>query len=769
MTDNTEPPPDQDSPIESPAAEQTPSADPDDAADVPEPSTVAPGQATESTPENIAPLEWQPTDEAEPEANASADDGRYLEEFRQWASQGGWRDLNVGDVTARHSGVALGMGATAINHVVNIGTRKVSITKALLTAERVEEQIRAFISGDQLKIFFKALVAHRIVLLGGDDGDGRTTIAMQLISLVCGPSAVGYLHAVAGSELSLALAEAEAEQDVLARNVGYFADLGDSQITQGLLEALSGRARQAESYLVLLTDHHVGGGSLDPFAFDVLRPPPDRVLRAHLELELRDHPRKCKATTTCTPETAKENIDEILAHPLVARQLEARMPVRDVVGLAAALAVDIHGDNGIPGIVAKWHDRLLDLAREILTSGGGLDHERIEPHPQAFRIAYALFDGQPLDDVFAAGRLLAMDVLPRYEQRKNDPAYLVFDSAVDKLVHPKMTYDDPAGWADPTLPRRAMLVDPLLVDAILEVAWHEYDSLRRPLLSWVNALAGDPLLRIHLRAAQIAGALAVFDFDTVYRELIGPWARKNVQYRQAAAHALGAALRNGVGRRARMQVADWARSPDSRLQDSAARAFGTSLGTEDPAAAIASLTTLAQRRELEQSNAVPIALGLLWLSGNAEDVIGALCEWAASPSGRLRFHAARAMLLVASQRVADAQTGWMCLSELIAHDPVRQEQIVALWQYALTGVQLHHRSWEPFRRWLVSADDPDADQEFPRLHQRLALAILTAEPLRPRSAFYLGLWRNRFPNSRTLTSIINELSPPSGGWPTRED
>jgi hypothetical protein len=754
MTDNIEPPPDEGPPIEEPAAEPIPPADPA------EPD----GQETEA---RSSPTEFpqQPTgSEDEPEAKIPADEGGYIDDVARWVDQGGWRDLK-----ARYSAIAMGQGAAAQSQsvVINDGARSASITKVLLTAERVEEQTRAFVSTDLFEIIFKALLDHRVVLLGGSDGDGRTTIAMRLISMICGPGAVGYLHAEAGTELSFALAVASDKNQVLAEDTGYYAYLGDTPISQGTLETLSGKVRQAGSYLVLLTDHHFGGGSQKPFAFDVLRPPLDRVLREHLALKLKDHPWNCQAR--CTPEMVEVYADRILADPLVVRQLETRMPVRDVVGLAEALAVDIHGDSGIVSIVARWRDRLLVLAREILTSAGDPDHGRLEPHAQAFRIAYALFDGQPLDDVFAAGRLLALDVLPQYEQRENNPPYLVFESAVGKLVHPKMTSDDPARWVDPTAPRRATLVDPQLVDAILEVAWHEYDSLRKPLLSWVNALAGDPLLRIHLRAAQIAGALAAFDFDTVYRELIGPWARRNVQHRQAAAHALGAALHNGAARRARMQVSDWARSPDWRLQDSAARAFGTPLGTEDPAAAITSLTMLGQRRELGQSNAVPIALGLLWLSGKTDEVMGALCEWGASSSENLRFHAARAMLLVASQRVVDDQAGWMCLSDLIAPDPVRQEQVVQLWQYALTGVQLHHRSWEPLRRWLASADDPDADPELLRLHQRLAVAILTAEPLRPRAAFYLGLWRNRYPDSRTLTSIIDELSPPSGGRPTRED
>lgn len=725
-------------PDDGPAASER-SSRPSDGARTRNADAAKPGPVTAEEPH---------ADDADDEEDR-ARDADYLSDYWRWR-----------EFLARRSAVALGEGASAVNNIAEIGTlvenltvgggtRQISVVKSLLTRERVADREKRYVEVAGFDAMISTLGHECVVVLIGAPGDARWTTAMCLVARVCGTDRVGHLNIAEGSDLSSALAE---QEEILSPDVGYIAELGSQPVGRGLLQALAEHAKRRTSFLVLLADHGASADELDPFAFEHHRPPLDRVLEVQLRGMLEEHPGGCKAAKKCTATDVDDYITRVTSHPLVTRQLGPLDPVRDVVGLAAVLAEHIDSGEEIPALIDRWNTRVLELAREILRSPEDPAQDRLEPHRQAFRISYALFDGHPLDDVFVASNLLTRDILPKHEQRETAPAYLVFDSILKELVHPAMAPAAAVEPVSPLTPRRAVLLEPRLSSALLEVAWHEYEALRTPLLGWLSALAGNDRVRIHLRAAQIAGTLAGFDFDTVYRELIRMWAHAGVQYRQAAAYALGSAYESGAQRRALQQVGDWSRSSTWQLQDTAARTYGTPLGTADPDAAAEALTVLSERRELAQSNAIPIALGSLWLFGATETIMRALCAWSGRHAQPM-YLAARTLLLIADQPGSGERPGWPRVSELIADNPEQQAAFVDLWRYALTSVQLTGRSWEPLRRWLMSADGPEADSDLTTHVAGIVARIREPAAVDLRFRFNLQLWTRRHPRSGILSKI----------------
>src|SRR5262249_35915173 len=107
--------------------------------------------------------------------------------------------------------------------------------------------------------------------------------------------------------------------------------------------------------------------------------------------------------------------------------------------------------------------------------------------------------------------------------------------------------------------RSAWIHDGGLRGAIIDVAWHEFDSTRGALVNWLDRLVqhgDDVMLRA---AAEIAALLAHHDFDLVHEALIDRWAASpRRRMRQSAAWTETIADMGGhVGHRVRGKVRDW--------------------------------------------------------------------------------------------------------------------------------------------------------------------------------------------------------------------
>lgn len=660
----------------------------------------------------------------------------------------------------RDSAIALG-GGNAYNVArAFIGAEPPADVQAVPCEPRVVARITALHHAvDGQDAMLDRLAAERVVVLAGRPGSGRQSTALTLLAALCGSQRVAVVHSGSSDgvqELALRAEELFAEQH------GYLVDLGDQPPPLPALETLRHQAHTRDAYVVLVAGESTDPDRVQPFGFAHRRPDPMRVLEAHLADAIAGvHPGTCEQDG-CSTGHSRDFVARMLADGQVRHVVDRMASLRAVADFAASLAGHVHsGQEGVDAAVARWRDRLRRLAKEILhvpQSGG--EPAALDPHRQAVRITYALFHGHPLSDVFAAGELLSATVLPRFERREPVPNNHLFERELDELVPAEMRFAASAS-VDGTPrdnPRRAWLVDEELMPAVVEVVWHEYDGLRAPLREWLTTLAGGPLHRVRVRAAQIAGILLGHDFDSVYRDLVGPWARGNAAFRQSAALAMElAAGDRQLAPRVRQQVQSWSRSSNPALQDTAARTYGTLFGAQDEADAIWSLRELGKRPETDAAGSVSFAMASLFLGGATKSVLDALGGWALAGDDHLPRHAVRTMLVLGRFSAGPDHRDRPVLAHLAMQDSAVEASLVRLWLRALAGQDDAERAWDLMRRWLLAADE---DREFAAFLESF-LPRVCAGRLSGRSLFRFAVWTERHPSARVLAGARALLGPPA--------
>lgn len=474
------------------------------------------------------------------------------------------------------------------------------------------------------------------------------------------------------------------------------------------------------------------------------------VMARHLDARLRQHP-------DCRPELLDEQQKQILDHQAVQSQLNLAPSVLRIVEMARFLAKNAHElpTKGVGLLVSEWDDSARHLAREILRGDAPSDKPYLIPQQQAFRIAYAVFHEQPLAYAFEAGELLLQKLIS-VEVRKRPLKSRVFDRSVEALIHSKMVAR--TAPSEDGRPRRARLADESLILSIIEVAWHEYAQLRGPLTAWLDDLAGRPNPDVRVRAAQIVGLLATFDFTGVSDLLIKPWARRKAVYRDAAALAMDQIahhppLASAVGRR----LEAWSSSKLVTEQDTAARWHGLRTDKEAVAYAITELRSLGSRPDLRRGTSIAVAMSLLFLNGNVDDVVDELGRWIGSNNPYLPHHAVKTLLILTDPKGA-AKVGRTRLSELAATNADREEILVRMWRRALASRTVGGLAWNALREWLLEAEG-DEDR-FPLL-ESLTAQIFTGV-LTHRALFNLTLWQKRRPDAQLIRRIRTGLSDSKG-------
>lgn len=658
------------------------------------------------------------------------------------------------------SAVAQGGGPAFYAEQLTLGGEtRVEVQTLGVPSLTVAQQLDCHLDVDQQTQMATRLAAQHVLLLAGKPGSGRLSTALTLLAGCCPDDRLNILH----SEAPGFLQEVCRRADELLTPDGFVIDLDDREVKLSTLETLGHLARTRRAFVVVLGDlARVDPDQLRPHAFAHRRPPLGEVLAVHLRRLLAGHPGACTDPECSTGHTTAFTA-RMLESPQVQRTLDGAVSVRSVVEFAEVLAQSVHcEDTSLAEVIGQWRDRLRRLAKHLLrvpteTAPGSV----LDPHRQAFRIAYAFFHGLPLADVFEAGQLLSASVLPRYETRELAPANHVFERELDQLIPPEMlaaaeAVDPVSGSRADDNPRCARLVDEELMHAVIEVVWHDYDSLRHPLLEWLTALVAGPLERIRVRAAQIAGILLSHDFDSVYRDLIRTWAGvKSAPYRQCAALALEMAAHDPrLVPRVRGQIRSWLSSSRWQFQDSAARAYGTLVGAQDVPDTLWALRELGTRPELAFSSSVAFSMAWLYLTVAPGPTSDALDHWIASDNDHLTRHAIRTLLILSRYSAGPDHRDRPVLADAAMTDPDRADALVRLWRHALMGQHSSTRAWDLLRRWLLAGD---ADKELAAFLEALVPRIC-ARPLSLRAGFYLGMWAGRHPDSRTVRRLRHRLA-----------
>ncbi|MFJ5559350.1 hypothetical protein ACIQCD_18540 [Streptomyces sp. NPDC093250] len=591
---------------------------------------------------------------------------------------------------------------------------------------------------------------HQVVALYGREGSGRRTTAVSLLSRFSEPPGTVSVLYCEDTDIVQALC-AQADQ-ILQEGSGYLLEAGDRPVTAQVLDRLAQVAELAGAYLVVTglpvsfpgTAHHVP-------VIEHRAPAARSVLERHLAslfVQSPSHGAQDEAD-------AEKLVSRLDSEGHLEKALALARSVADVVQLAHLLAESFRSDlDDLDDIVVRWRDRLQLLAQELLGLGARQgESEKPNTHERAFRIAYALFDGLPMSDVVEAGNLLSrrmtshFDVSAEAESRR--------DPHIDRLVPREMRAPEST-----TGPERARLVDDQLLRVMLDTVWATYGGFRRPFLEWLDDLTGRPgpgRERVRVRASQLAGLLMRREFDFVYRERVAPWARSESGARRlcAALAVEMAAAEDGPARRVATRVQQWAHSPSRTMQDTAARAYGTSIGLRDLQDTLSELTMLGMRPELAAASSVAHSTAWLFLADQVGEVMTTLEKWTGSRNDYLPRHAVLTMLALGRYTV---RGGRPVLAELALNNAGYADLLAALWQRALLSKGTSMRSWRLMSRWLRDADG-EGNDDLAALYESLAERIFTG-PLKQRARFHLThVWQRDHPDSPTLQRLVNHRQP----------
>lgn len=655
---------------------------------------------------------------------------------------------------------AMSFGGNA--YTLNVGTAKAAeLQRIRLDATETARQHQLHRPVQQQERMAETLRDHHLVTLVGPAGSGREGTGTFLLADRCGSDRVAVLHSADADLLQALIAQA---RRCLKRGEGVLVGLGSRRPAQSTLRALSLLAHEYGAYVVLIVDSTGIDDDLPaPYAFRHRRPEPRQVLDAHLRSALEEHRARCTDRDRCDRARTRRYADGVLDDARMGGKLDAARTIDWITAFARNIVGCLHGpEDALDVLLDTPHEDLRSLARRFLKLSEPQDAEgepsasEAETHHQAVRISYVLGHDLPLSDVLRMGTRLSAEML-RAEYRESAPARPVFELDLDRLVAPGMGIAAEPGSHPADNPRRARLTDPELMPAVIEVIWHGFGWLRDPLVAWLRALADDRLERVGARAAVIVGQLLRHDFDGVYRDVVKDWARSpSVRDRRYAAMALSVAMADDDPRltaQVARQVRDWSGSPRPQLQDSAARAYGTQVGTQDVPGTLRALQDLGGRPALDPYASVAYSTAALYLAeGGAAPVGEALGRWIRADDGHLPRHAVRTLLVLGPLAAGPELPSRPTLAHQVMEAPGSEETLLLLWQRALIDPAHSGQAWHLLRDWLVAADD---DEELALFLEKFALRIW--RPKDRRALFHLRRWARQLPDARLIARLLRGL------------
>jgi hypothetical protein len=401
-------------------------------------------------------------------------------------------------------------------------------------------------------------------------------------------------------------------------------------------------------------------------------------------------------------------------------ELENTYGPREAVAIARSIAAKTHPmtADDRASVLAETQPRRRIRASEILlspeepTSSDSRERTPTGPrdrqHERAFRIAYAVFRRKPLHYVFESAAWLLAEI----DSAALRPEWgsMALEHPVHKLLGKELAGDWREGQdvakTSSSSSRSAWIRDPGLRGAILDVAWHDFDNTREPLLKWLNRLVRDGDRTMNQAAAETAALLADHDFDHVHGTLIDEWAASaKLKLRLAAARAETVADLGGqVGQHIRQKIRDWCFTGSNYQRDTAALVYASGLQQPVLAWSMADLCRIAADRMQRRLSSVAEGVNQLYTTDRADWITAELALWAEVPL--VRVHAARALVILA-ERPAESTTGRPELLERIVTGDVDAVTVAKVWRVALHDPDVTGSAWSALARWLKRADSDE--------------------------------------------------------------
>jgi hypothetical protein len=263
----------------------------------------------------------------------------------------------------------------------------------------------------------------------------------------------------------------------------------------------------------------------------------------------------------------------------------------------------------------------------------------------------------------------------------------------------------------------------------------------------------DPLVR--RRAALRLGAFAEDSLETLYNEVILPWAMTSEDRTwMLVALALTVPLsKPRVAPRVLRIVQDWADSSDFNLLSVASLVYGLALAPGDPQGALNGLARIARRRrggdgqaQVAAAEAAATGVFAMYLSDPVDDaqILGALLRWARSKKRTERDFATFAFLFIGDSVIETARRGrrrrtWPSLLRAFTQ-PESRQVVLELLREALNNVEWSEYAIEVLRSWFVRANTAS---HLVQPLTDLVYGLCTTAAEADRLAFHLDAWSRK--------------------------
>ncbi len=501
------------------------------------------------------------------------------------------------------------------------------------------------------------------------------------------------------------------QPDLLKQGFGYVVKVGGRQV-RGTLRSVEAVFEERDCSGVIIRDLDDPEASIHRAEVFHHSASPADVFHQHLLQYLGD---KCVGSCADCDRSCGSAYASRMLTPEVRRLLDLLSRPSECVLHAERIAREVPADAaGVAALLPsedKWHR---DRARQILLLPDDKEmvfQNRPVQHRRALRIAYAAFAGQSMARVSEGAGLL----LGKLDRLFTEPA----------IGRPALLNDIPAllgqelgaGWHDRVTERaslhtttRVAQAAPELVRAILDVAWNDFDNTRPALIEWVDELAAHPARGFSSCAAVAAAIFATHDFDQVYEEVIGRWARdRKRRLRKAAAAAMASAanldgavaLGFTVSPRVRADVGrklEWLAHSNSAMErDTAAMVWGMGYIPRHPVQTARALTAVAANANASSGWTVSDAIEKLSGRYGSAWTIDVLAWWLDSDNDALRAGATRAFL----NWLDEPRTGGADqLVALLDAEPSMVDRVATLWRVVLIDPEYSVSAWRHLAVWM---------------------------------------------------------------------
>ncbi|MEV0131184.1 hypothetical protein AB0H83_22295 [Dactylosporangium sp. NPDC050688] len=654
---------------------------------------------------------------------------------------------------------AIGPGATSIGAILKLGAgpgRRRCVNQPLDGAV-VLERIHTYAPTATPDRLVERLIRRPVAYLNGPPGSGRITAALIGLARTHAPDRITQVRLVGDEPIH----EYLTDRDLLRADHGHVVELADTvEPEPSELAQLSTLARAARACVVLIGAIDANRRRLVEYRVEHAPPDPRDVFLMWLERRLRDRSGCIDACPTCEGACIRRYVEHCRTQYV--RYLPGNT-MADAVRFAedfaerlpdGTVAVDLLADRGTLRAKAA---KLLGAAPAARDGEDPTSHRarRLAQHRRAARLAFAVFHGYPLTRVFEATEALNRRLDEAAGRSTSDRT--VLERSLEDLLD-GIRHEVPTDWADKAgAARIARLRQPGLVRGLLDVAWHEYDTAREPLLRWLDDLVESDDVR---PVAAAAGLLCEYDFEQVSRHLLASWAASNTRSRrEAAALACELAVHNpALESRVLACVGGWVEQPGNR-RDTAVRTYATNtFRRRYPLDALMALERAARDDMQRTSNAIPVGVRGIY-STNSTAVLQRLVRWPDSPIANLHTMASRCLLQLAevdSDAIGEAATNaWPALLRQTAMGDVSAADHAGLWPGALLNPVTARQAWAVFERWIARAA---GDADLTDVLCEVLDHVLQGGPLNRRARFYLQyFWQRNMPDNPVLHIVDRML------------